>query len=124
MYANGVWRNIEALAPPADEEVWYPEPAVLDTGKVAVLWSARSDALVDIDAEVRSVEAGDVDWDGAVTYDDAVRVSEYFAGLVVTPPFYASAADVDCDGVITIVDALTIARYVDGLIDTLACGTL
>ncbi|HZP26118.1 MAG TPA: dockerin type I repeat-containing protein, partial [Dehalococcoidia bacterium] len=68
---------------------------------------------------------GDVDCDGLVTTQDAIKITLYIAGLPYSqqpgcPPIgtlFGSHlwGDVNCDGVVTVADAIAIVRYIGGL---------
>lgn len=63
---------------------------------------------------------GDVDGNGVVDINDALKVARYCAGLPNTK-FDVISADVKMDGTVNIQDALIIAQYSAGLIPCVTC---
>ena len=60
---------------------------------------------------------GDVTMDGTVDIVDALKIAQYYVGLIGwDPDFNEGCADTNCDGSVNIVDALIIAQYYVGLI--------
>jgi hypothetical protein len=64
---------------------------------------------------------GDVNADGRVDINDALRTAQVSGGKSVVP-FSTRAADVNCDGVVNINDALLISRLSAGSIESLPCA--
>jgi hypothetical protein len=62
---------------------------------------------------------GDVDVNGSITIIDALKVAQYYVGLLNTLPDL-TAAEVNCDEFIDIIDALMIARFYVGLLPGLS----
>lgn len=60
---------------------------------------------------------GDVDSDGIINAEDALKILKHVTGIDFISEDYLSAADVDFDKKITASDALTILKYVVGIID-------
>lgn len=66
-----------------------------------------------------STKAGDVDFDGLVTAEDALLVLRATAGTQQLSTAQVTAADVTYDGTVNSVDALRILLYVCGSINSL-----
>ncbi len=66
-----------------------------------------------------STKAGDVDFDGLVTAEDALLVLRATAGTQQLSSAQVTAADVTYDGKVNSVDALRILLYVCGSINSL-----
>ena len=59
---------------------------------------------------------GDADSNGTVNTMDAMRVLQYYAGLLPADRIARDLSDVDGNGTINTVDAMLILRYYAGLI--------
>ncbi len=64
---------------------------------------------------------GDVNADGRIDINDALRTAQVSGGQAAMP-FSARAADVNCDGMVNINDALLISRFSGGLVDGFPCA--
>lgn len=67
----------------------------------------------------RITYCGDVDYTGTVDIVDALRIAQYYVGIL--PSLDPELADVNCDGSIDIVDALILAQMYVGLPVVLNC---
>lgn len=57
------------------------------------------------------LQTGDVNFDGAVTIDDATTIQNYLVGLAELDEIQISVADVDGDGTVSIMDVTSIQKY-------------
>ena len=60
---------------------------------------------------------GDVDGDGSITTEDAIRAAEISANVFIPTPLEEAAADASGDGTVNALDAALIARHAEGIED-------
>ncbi len=58
---------------------------------------------------------GDVNGDGMIDIIDALRIVQYYVGIIVLTPEELERADANCDDTVNVLDALLVAQYYVGL---------
>lgn len=91
--------------------------AALLCGGETASWTAKQRMV--LRGAAVSLLPGDLDENGTVDLDDAIRLIEYCNGRANLSPYELQVADVNGDGTVNLQDAALLAQYCNGLIDAL-----